>query len=347
MKVLSMELGMKCPVACRHCYLSCGPDRTEEMPLEIVRKAIRSFSEIPSAEIVMLTGGEPFAHSKQLRLALNNIADVHKLKSYIITNGYFATSVASAMQTLTSLPPIDFIMVSSDEYHEEFIPLKCVKNTIMACDALGVRAGLSVTLNGGDESYLKKLKIEFGNEFFDRYFCWSTWVHPEGRAAEFGAFKDKFVGLPPKNVCHYAGSPAILPDGTITMCCESTVCSEAPQMPESPFYLGSIEDKNLLSVFLEMDDDLLVQSLRSIGPVRLYELLLENGHKVPLPTITHKLCDVCRAMLNDPKTVTIMSTILQKPEIEEEIRISRFLRYLEVPKSGSRVAITTHNRSKM
>ncbi len=57
-RTLQVNLGLLCNQTCRHCHLSAGPDRKENMDLEIIQEII-SYSQRSGFEIVDITGGAP------------------------------------------------------------------------------------------------------------------------------------------------------------------------------------------------------------------------------------------------------------------------------------------------
>jgi radical SAM/Cys-rich protein len=57
-KVLQINLGRRCNLACTHCHVEASPNRTEELSPEICAQLIQLI-EFPEIQIVDLTGGAP------------------------------------------------------------------------------------------------------------------------------------------------------------------------------------------------------------------------------------------------------------------------------------------------
>ncbi|MBD2296250.1 arsenosugar biosynthesis radical SAM protein ArsS [Anabaena sphaerica FACHB-251] len=57
--VLQINLGKRCNLACNHCHVEAGPQRTEELSLEICLELIDFLFKFPEIKIVDLTGGAP------------------------------------------------------------------------------------------------------------------------------------------------------------------------------------------------------------------------------------------------------------------------------------------------
>jgi len=57
--VLQINLGRRCNLACTHCHVEAGPQRTEELSPEICEQLITVIEQFPQIETVDLTGGAP------------------------------------------------------------------------------------------------------------------------------------------------------------------------------------------------------------------------------------------------------------------------------------------------
>lgn len=58
-KVLQINLGKRCNLACTHCHVEASPKRTEELSPEICDRLIQLIEMFPEIQIVDLTGGAP------------------------------------------------------------------------------------------------------------------------------------------------------------------------------------------------------------------------------------------------------------------------------------------------
>ncbi|WP_404784325.1 arsenosugar biosynthesis radical SAM (seleno)protein ArsS [Altericista sp. CCNU0014] len=57
--VLQINLGKRCNLACTHCHVEAGPNRTEELSAEVCDRLIALIRQFPQIETVDLTGGAP------------------------------------------------------------------------------------------------------------------------------------------------------------------------------------------------------------------------------------------------------------------------------------------------
>ncbi len=58
-KVLQINLGKRCNLACTHCHVEASPKRTEELSPEVCDQLIEVIHRFPQIKIVDLTGGAP------------------------------------------------------------------------------------------------------------------------------------------------------------------------------------------------------------------------------------------------------------------------------------------------
>jgi radical SAM/Cys-rich protein len=58
-KILQVNLGKRCNLACTHCHVDASPHRTEEMSDDIASRVIELIHTFPQIETIDLTGGAP------------------------------------------------------------------------------------------------------------------------------------------------------------------------------------------------------------------------------------------------------------------------------------------------
>jgi molybdenum cofactor biosynthesis enzyme MoaA len=83
--------GTLCNIACRHCFISCGP-KADDVPLMTVGQIEKALEEGRTLGMrhIYYTGGEPFLHP-QLRLLVDRALEIAPLT--IITNGLLLDDV--------------------------------------------------------------------------------------------------------------------------------------------------------------------------------------------------------------------------------------------------------------
>jgi organic radical activating enzyme len=288
-----------CQAACAHCILRAGPDRREEVRLEDARDWIRQVASYRRhyVYVLSLTGGEPFSNLSLLR-AVMEFAVESGLYVSAITNGFWAASRARAKELLRSLPEICFLSISTDLYHQKYVPFETVRNAVWAIQECGIPFYLTVvTDNENDPEYrrvyseLLKLtrpeNIRTGITF------------PVGRAAEMpSGLNYSLCEEAPKEACQAASSPCIFPDGRVYGC----IGPLFELQEEQPLFLGDLRASSVAEVFDRSETNVLLHALRLWGPSRLISLLTDAGlgDHLPKKYVSGSICHACHGLLADP-----------------------------------------------
>ncbi len=60
-EILQVNVGRRCNLACKHCHLAAGPDRTESMSWKVLERCLE-IARYPSITTIDITGGAPELH---------------------------------------------------------------------------------------------------------------------------------------------------------------------------------------------------------------------------------------------------------------------------------------------
>ena len=121
----------RCPIRCDHCYINCGPHRTEVIDLDLAERLLRQVREVGlTGSHVHLGGGEAFVVFKRIVEVLE-IADRLDMTpvDWVETNCFWCTSDGIVRQRLTTLKEAGLkrMWLSTDPYHQEHVPLENVR----------------------------------------------------------------------------------------------------------------------------------------------------------------------------------------------------------------------------
>lgn len=153
LKELGINLGYKCNFKCAHCSV------TEPASLNLSQEEIRLLGKVikkyrpPS---ILLVGGEPVLYTEIANDILQRAGSLSGISVRMITNGFYASSKAAAIKTLSRFYKLNSLLLSYDKFHAKFLPFGNIRNLFLACKDLGIRFGVACAI----ESPLELLLIE-------------------------------------------------------------------------------------------------------------------------------------------------------------------------------------------
>jgi MoaA/NifB/PqqE/SkfB family radical SAM enzyme len=114
---LHLLLTYECNYECEHCFVWGGPSQKGTMTEEVVEHILAEAAATETVQWIYFEGGEPFLYYETL---CNGVREARErgFKTGIVTNAYWATSEAEAIDKLTPLAGlVDDLSVSDDNYH--------------------------------------------------------------------------------------------------------------------------------------------------------------------------------------------------------------------------------------
>ncbi len=115
---IHLLLTYQCTYECDHCFVWSSPHAKGTMTLAFAKDAVRQAFELGGIDNIYLEGGEPFLYYP-IMLEVTKYARTFGLDVGIVSNGFFGTSVADAIEWLRPLKEISVspIFISNDQYH--------------------------------------------------------------------------------------------------------------------------------------------------------------------------------------------------------------------------------------
>src|SRR5262249_46771329 len=101
-----VEVTNRCNLRCKHCYVSSGVARPNEMPTEMILRTLDELGEMGALQ-VFLTGGELFSHRDAVTII--NHARTKPFITQIVTNGTLLTE-----EKLAAITPRTSFFISFD-----------------------------------------------------------------------------------------------------------------------------------------------------------------------------------------------------------------------------------------
>jgi len=264
---IHLLLTYKCNASCEHCFLNCGPGRSGTIPIDLVRKYAGDAADAPYVNHFFIEGGEPFLHPGLLREAVGEIIG----RGYwlgVLTNAFWASSDARASEVLEPLAAagLGSLGISTDAWHERFVPVEYAERAARIAGGLGIDADLMVCSGGpGGETVIDRLR----EDGFDAY---TSGVVCRGRAsvsAECQVNNHPWDRLTECSASFGGNSRVHLgPDGHIHLCQGLLTGFDARNEP-------------LADIFARFDPAAhpLAAALERGGPAALADLAMEHGYK--------------------------------------------------------------------
>ena len=311
---LGLSITTRCPIACPHCIVEAGPRRKDEMSAGDAAEWLRQAAAYRGGRIrsVVITGGEPFYNLALLQNILQS-AVTHGLVPAVVTNAFWATSLAAAVDLLTSMPEIRMLTISADAYHQKAIPFQNVRNAILAAGALGIAHNVAGCMLREDDPAWLAVKAQL-EEILDPDLIRVAAVYPAGRALrQFGHADEDWTDAQAPGACCAADYPTIFPDGRLIGC--MGLVKELPT--DHPLYFGSLRERSLEQILDSAETNVALHVLRLWGPARLLELLAAGGYAGLLPRRFWKrgTCDLCYALAENGELRRGLAQLAGDPEV--------------------------------
>ncbi len=319
---VGLLLTYHCQATCAHCILHAGPDRREEISLEDARAWIRQVAMYRDryVYVLSLTGGEPFSNQKLLRAVMESAVESGLYVS-AVTNGFWATTREKAKRLLQSLPKVCFLSVSTDLYHQKFVPFENIQNTVWAAQECGIPFYISVVTDSlSDPDYLQVRAEVLKLTGLENIRTGITF--PVGRAALMKSdLRYDLSDAPAPEVCLAASSPCIFPDGRVYGC----IGPLFELREEQPLFLGNARQNSLADIFDRSETNIILHALRLWGPARLLSLAREAGLAEHLPEkfVSSSVCFACHSMLSVPAVRQWLRELEQDPEFQRKVAYGR------------------------
>ena len=200
---IEFVLTYACTGKCKHCAEGDHELVGERIDPKLAREAVRKIASLYNIRTVMTFGGEPLLHTDAVYAIIGAAAELDIPVRQVITNGFFSTDgqrIAEVARELARVGVND-LLISTDAFHQETIPLGVVKDFAREAVACGIPARLSpawVVSPEADNPYNRKTK-EVLDAFsdLDIPIGEGNIVYPSGNAKRYLA--EYFTDEPPKN----------------------------------------------------------------------------------------------------------------------------------------------------
>jgi MoaA/NifB/PqqE/SkfB family radical SAM enzyme len=132
--ILALILTETCTANCKICFSECSPEKKGHIDLNPVFSYIESSKEFNTIFGVGITGGEPFLFFDELLKIIKKCRE-QNLWVTCTTNGFWGITEKKALNIVSKLKKFGLteLHLSCDDFHNEFVPYKNIKNILYAC----------------------------------------------------------------------------------------------------------------------------------------------------------------------------------------------------------------------
>ena len=324
---ISLVLTEQCPVGCRHCLSSCSVQGPDLPALETHLAWIAKVSQVDRCESIAITGGEPFLYFQRLLQVVDGCR-THGLGATVVTSAHWATSNVIATDRLGQLANAGLtgITVSTDEYHQERVPLDHVTRVLRAAKGFGISPKVALTYlpRGRSAAEVERdLRDKLGQRILDGVRVETGGIVKLGRAYEL-EFPGTRQPEQPKLVCNALG-PVIRPDGFVESCCR------APLPSTSPLIIGDLNAEEFQPIYERFLSHPTIPFIQAWGLLEMLERLIDEGLATELvgyrDAREEEICELCQLILSEPARVSFFAKLYHDPEVRRRLGMLTFLLY--------------------
>ncbi len=140
---MGVVVGYKCNFRCRHCVTL--RNKTPSLNAGEKRRLIFTINR-HNPRSLLFVGGETTLYIPTINEILSGMRALSRTKIKITTNGYFATTINSAIETLKAVKKLSAVQLSYDRFHAAHMPIHKVKKLYQACKQLGIDFSVIMTI---------------------------------------------------------------------------------------------------------------------------------------------------------------------------------------------------------
>lgn len=286
-KMMGIVLTDRCPVGCAHCSVSAlmddaGPDGSSRFATHVEQLAA-----LPQAEVVFITGGDPFVHLDELEAAVGALVAAAK-RVVVHTSGYWGADELVVERARAVLARVSTLVLGVDLYHRKGVRDDALIGAMrMAhCEGCWVVAQVIVGLNQPDHrAYaVAMLEAALGAEWRAHAEIDENPPLDHGRAAKIERFKQapRAAGR-----CDVVNRRMLCFDGEVTAC-----CNEGVLQGSGPAGLRrTVGDAGVEEALTRLAADPLVRLVHDLPTGAAYELVSSVAGVEPEPVAG--TCDAC------------------------------------------------------
>lgn len=298
----------KCTASCKNCCFGCSPKKKQKLSLTEVKgyldQALDSYGD--SIRIAVFTGGEAFLLGNDIN-SMIEYAHRKKLRTRIVTNGYWANSLVQAKTRISVLRELglDEINFSTGDEHIQWVPITHIYNGVVASMDAGLVTAVNIESHDNTtinvNSFIADLKLE---QYLDREryqnplkVIGGVWV-PFKRDEKI-VYSPSPLGVNRSKCQSIFSTVAINPYSVMMACCG------LPSEQMLTMRLGNVKDNPIPVLYEQMFSDLFKLWLYVDGPYKILDYI-QKGRGISKP-ITGHICQICAEIQKDEGNIDFIT----------------------------------------
>lgn len=291
MKSIVINLTQKCNAKCVHCCFECLPNSSNYLTDDEIEKIVSYAESHDDVKVVSLTGGEALLRKNKVLEIIQRLSLVGK-ETTLISNAFWATTEAVTERILSELKlaGLNYLTISYDDYHAEYIPISNVKRLLTIIKKFDIEVALNMVVDR------KHIGVDLLKDLGESVFGVRVTMvpaSPVGRANDlyFKTIEELELTCPATGwefVVHH--------DGYVYPCC-------SPSVFESNLRIGSIAEYEVEKLESQLYSNILLYILKKEG----FKWFIEKMHLDLSKQKFVSSCEVCRFIFSDMEKIRAIS----------------------------------------
>lgn len=239
----------KCNSKCKICGMSSSPHIDSKLDVDEAKEYIDISSEVfmKKKPIIAISGGEPFLFLDEIKKIIRYCNKNKSRRISITSNGFWARDYEETLNIMNELDKIglDHLRISSDIYHNEYVPYNNIKNIMDASKSVFFRVNITNTVIGNDYS-ISEIVENLQESLFGIDIVQSP-GHPIGRALNYFNESDFYYNSL-SSICKEQGMITIDADANVYPCGSIWSFNKNRVM-------GNARVENLKDIILKVEND--------------------------------------------------------------------------------------------
>jgi organic radical activating enzyme len=313
-----------CPLRCEHCIVATVSAKMVVRASLTVNQVKRFASEMPAlrdlgVERISVTGGEPLLVVEQVKI-LTEAAYRAGIESSIVTACHWAKTPSHAASMMSKLPHVSHWHLSTDRFHEQFIPLSYVANAIEAVRAQLIKTAVEghvilrivadKPLSDADAQFIERARHMLPSDI-------PVAMQPISKVGRAASLDDTVLREGYANTPCMTTGPLVRSDGSLSPCCSSLM----DQRHGHPFQYRSVHETGLVRAFFSWEQDCLLRLLRAVGFSPILQWLRDEVSNHPLlrQNLPQHPCELCVKVWEHNLATELVREFVTRDGISEKI----------------------------